>query len=183
MQLSNMRKILNNFVSKARGFTLIELLVVIAIIGILASIVLVSLNSARGKGRDAQRIANLQEMAKAIALVDPDTNSLVGCTTDGVMASTCTGPSGVNFTRYLDPSTSGTICTATNAAQTALGTQTCQYRITGMTVTLRGNNFKICTWLENGSATAVSGGTGYMWFTGTSTGGGVAALTAPQTCT
>lgn len=52
--------------TRVRGFTLIELLVVIAIIGLLSSIVLASLNTARNKGYDAARESNLREVQKAI---------------------------------------------------------------------------------------------------------------------
>jgi prepilin-type N-terminal cleavage/methylation domain-containing protein len=49
-----------------KGFTLIELLVVVAIIGILASIIAVSLSSARAKGRDAKRISDLRTIQLAL---------------------------------------------------------------------------------------------------------------------
>jgi len=53
---------------RPRAFTLIELLVVIAIIGVLSSVVLASLNTARVKGRDAQRVSSLKEVQTALEL-------------------------------------------------------------------------------------------------------------------
>jgi prepilin-type N-terminal cleavage/methylation domain-containing protein len=55
-----------------RGFTLIELLVVIAIIGILASVVLTSLNTGRKKARDARRQSDIRQIALAMEMYYDD---------------------------------------------------------------------------------------------------------------
>jgi prepilin-type N-terminal cleavage/methylation domain-containing protein len=54
--------------SNKKGFTLIELLVVIAIIGILSSVVIASMNSARKKSRDARRISDISQIQTALEM-------------------------------------------------------------------------------------------------------------------
>ena len=51
-----------------QGFTLIELLVVIAIIGLLSTLSIVALNSARAKSRDARRVSDVKQMQTALEL-------------------------------------------------------------------------------------------------------------------
>lgn len=50
------------------GFTLLELLVVIAIIGILSSVVMVSMGNAKIKARDAKRVSDITQIQTAVEL-------------------------------------------------------------------------------------------------------------------
>lgn len=58
-----------------KGFTLIELLVVIAIIGLLSTLSVVALSSARTKARDAKRLSDIKQVQTALELYYTDNNT------------------------------------------------------------------------------------------------------------
>lgn len=81
---------------RTQGFTLIELLVVIAIIGILSSIVIASLNSARTKGSVAAVKGSLAQV-RAQAENYYDTNATYGASVSATVSTTGTVTSATGF--------------------------------------------------------------------------------------
>jgi prepilin-type N-terminal cleavage/methylation domain-containing protein len=75
------------FAKKREGFTLIELLVVIAIIGILASIVLVSLSGARNRAKDARIMADMGQIRSTAEIFYGNNGTYTGlCTATDTLA-------------------------------------------------------------------------------------------------
>jgi type II secretion system protein G len=93
--------------SKNKGFTLIELLVVIAIIGLLASIVLVSLNSARAKARDTKRQSDIKQIQTAEEMYFDDQGHYLSQTGDACSDSAthtgCTGAYPTAIGTFISP--------------------------------------------------------------------------------
>ena len=67
-----------------KGFTLIELLVVIAIIGLLSTLAVVALSSAREKARDSKRLSDLKQIQTALELYYTDSNAYPTVVSPGI---------------------------------------------------------------------------------------------------
>ncbi len=154
-----------------RGFTLIELLVVIAIIGLLATIVAVSVNNARAKARDAQRKQDLSQLQTALALYYDKYG------TYPVSLPICNSPQNEHNDGWCRDSTNNNCLTPINNWIPGLNefmptlprNPQCVTGISGPYhyYSPNSNQYFIATGLENTTdKETCAGGTQYIWFTG-----------------
>lgn len=93
------------------GFTLIELLVVISIIGLLATLMVANLNSARSRARDAARKSDLKNISTALRLYFNDkgnypandaSGEIMGCGINGTSVCSWGGLWSAGSTTYME---------------------------------------------------------------------------------
>lgn len=134
-------------VNNKKGFTLIELLVVIAIIGILASVVLASLNSARSKGADASIKSNMANIRAQAELWYDNNGQTYGA------SSVCTAGSETGvFTDTVITSAISQIET-----QNGTGTVTCATSADGQSWAIMSPLKSTGTWCVDNTGSAGSG--------------------------
>ncbi len=89
-----------------KGFTLIELLVVIAIIGLLSTLAVVALGSAREKARDSKRLSDLKQTQTALELYYTDNSAyptMASSTIIGAGSYACLNASGFSTAGCATP--------------------------------------------------------------------------------
>jgi prepilin-type N-terminal cleavage/methylation domain-containing protein len=146
-----------------KGFTLIELLVVIAIIGLLSTLAVVALSSARQKSRDSKRVSDMKQVQTAMELMFSANNSYVmtGCAAPGALVSSCNGPAlpvGVTaITEFLpgidklkDPNGAAACAAACDATVAA----PCNYSVK---VVPTATTYEFCFYLEGNTGDLLKG--------------------------
>ncbi len=83
---------------KTGGFTLVELLVVVAIIGLLATLSVLALGSARVRARDAKRLADIKTVQTALELYNNDQGGYPSAPAAGLLIG---DPAGAPSARVL----------------------------------------------------------------------------------
>lgn len=76
-------------IKRNRGFTLIEVMVVITIVGLLASVVLAAMTTARAKARDTTRVQMVKEIQKALELYRNANGGNYPCGSSAVTVPPC----------------------------------------------------------------------------------------------
>ncbi len=144
-----MKKNLHN---KVGGFTLIELLVVIAIIGILSSVVLVSLSTARNKGAGATVKADLSGIRSQAEIA----YSNVGCY--AASGTTCSGTVPAAVALVACPTTGSSVFVDTTVAAQIAGAIKANGSYAACSSTAGGTAWAVAALLPGGvAATADSG--------------------------